>query len=224
MKIVISHGSGGIGSAELICKEFLEANGLDVELNDYFSKNNIKMVYWSDKEHQNKEDVTFKQLCDLDVNEETIHIGFSLGGFVGLVNNKKFVKNFLFYPGLIGYTQEMLECDYSNTTVYFGSEDPGKEKFYNFMSMCDKPPSLNIMVSGAHHAFMTKNMDRTIDMVRYNNLSRILSNEEFSELKINHEFMSKKYGYHTKKRILTSHDIHRNHLLNLLLADIKNTL
>ena len=59
----------------------MEANGLDVELNDYFSKNNIKMVYIRtlqlDKEHQNKEDVTFKQLCDLDVNEETIHIGFS---------------------------------------------------------------------------------------------------------------------------------------------------
>lgn len=227
MKIIISHGSGGIGSAELICKEYLEHHGFNVELNDYFSRFNMKRMNWSDSDEQDCHNFTFKDLCELDIdsNQQIVHIGFSLGAFVGLVNNDKFFKNYMFYPGLIGFTQEMTQRDYSNATVYFGSEDPGKEKFDLFLKKCTFPPLTNVIVSGAHHAFMTKDVDRTINMVRYNNLrGRTLSEVEFSNLKPNHTYMANKYGYKTNKRILRSDDMHRNNLLNILVADLKNHL
>ena len=116
MKIVISHGSGGIGSAETFARDFFESKGYDVP-------HGIKNLWWSDGDLQDVHDVTFNEMADVEFPEgDIVHIGFSLGGFFGLINHERFIKNYLFYPGVQGITQELLDKDYSNAVVIVGTE------------------------------------------------------------------------------------------------------
>ena len=209
MKILISHGSGGVSSAEYYTKDFFEKRGFEVVLNDYFTPNGINNLRW----HENNPDdydVTYREMFDIDFPEDDqlVHIGFSLGGFFGLYHAEKFFKNYVFYPGLIGYTESMLKKDYSNTSVIVGTEDRGAYKYENFKKRLEKPPLAHYYLTDTHHAFMVEDIDREFDMVRYD-LMEPLSEEEFSALKPNHAYMSSKYGHYTSTQSLVSHPYYR---------------
>lgn len=195
MKIVISHGSGGIGPAELRTRDFFVDAGYEVELLDFFTPHGIEILRWGNSGREKDSDITFKEMFDVDFPEgPLVHIGFSIGGFLGLCHSDKFVKNYLFYPGVQGFTQEMLERDYRNTTVILGTEDGGKYKYDNFHKKVEKRPDTATLV-GAHHAFMITDIDRKIDMVTYgNNYGNLMTDEEFNELRPNHEITSSRYG------------------------------
>ena len=61
MKIVISHGSGGIGSAETFARDFFESKGYDVHLIDYFTPHGIKNLWWSDGDLQDAHRILYFQ-------------------------------------------------------------------------------------------------------------------------------------------------------------------
>lgn len=195
MKIVISHGSGGIGSAELRTRDFFIEAGYEVELLDFFTPHNIDHLRWSIKSREKDPNITFKEMFDVDFPEgPLVHIGFSIGGFLGLCHSDKFVKNYLFYPGVQGFTQEMLERNYSNTTVILGSEDSGKYKYNNFHTKAKHAPNTATLV-GAHHAFMMTDIDRSINMVTYGgNYGDLMTDKEFNDLSPNYKVTSSTYG------------------------------
>ena len=220
MKILVSHGSGGVGSAELYTKKFFEDRGIEVIINDYFTPHGIKNLRW----HENNPDnynVTFKEMFDIDVpqDEKLVHIGFSLGGFFGICHVDKFFKNYLFYPGVIGYTESMLKKDYSNTVAIVGTSDTGSYKFENFKSKLEKPPITTYYLNGAHHAFMVDNISRSFDMVRYDLLEPI-DDKDFDHLMPNHAYMSSKYGYYNSTQVLESHTDYRWNYLNIIYEDL----
>jgi dienelactone hydrolase len=201
MKILISHGSGGITAAEADTRDFLVAEGYDVQMLDYFTQHGINSVRWSPTNNPSNYDVTFEEMFDIEFpSDDIIHIGFSLGGFLGLVHNEKFVHNFLFYPAILGFTQAMLERDYTNTTVFLGSEDAGKSKYEKFQNQAVNPPSNVHLLQGAHHAFMVDGIDRQFDMVQYDgNYGDLMGHDEFCELRPNHEYLSGRYGNATRR-------------------------
>jgi len=153
LPIVISHGSGGIGNCELKLKKEFEELGHEVILNDYFSPHGIDCLYWTlEDEH----DVTLQEMIyDIPFPDECIHIGLSLGGYLGLVHSEKFVSNHIFYPGMLGFTKEILSKDYSNTTVYSAELDNWCD---NITEFCDQAKNIShIRLANCYHGFMNKN-------------------------------------------------------------------
>tara|TARA_B100000085_G_scaffold236431_1_gene225061 strand:- start:2240 stop:2923 length:684 start_codon:yes stop_codon:yes gene_type:complete len=225
MKIMISHGSGGVGSAELVTADFFRDRGFDVIVNDYFTQYGINMLRW----HENSPDdyeTSFVEMFETIAipNEPIYHIGFSLGGFFGLINHEKFVKNYLFYPGVLGFTENMLQVDYSNAWVISGTEDKGQEKYDAFKEQCIKPPLVHYYLPNTYHAFMNTDLERSFDMVRYNIVGKCMSEEEFRNVKPNHEYMSETYGHTNQQTVLRSNEEMRWQYLNLIYEDIKNVI
>lgn len=220
MKIIVSHGSGGVGSAEKYTKDFFENLGVEVILIDYFTPHGISNLRWHTNNPDNY-DVTYREMFNIDfpTDEKLVHIGFSLGGFLGLCHVEKFYKNFLFYPGVIGFTENMLKKDYSNTYVIVGTNDKGAYKYENFRSKLEKPPLAHYHLNQAHHAFMVDDIDREFDMVRYDLLDP-MSEDEFAQLKPNHAYMSNKYGHYCSTQTLLSNPDYRHQYLNIIAEEL----
>lgn len=222
MKIVISHGSGGIGTAETFTRDFFVSKGYDVHLTDYFTPHGIKNLWWSASDKQDTHNVKFSEIFDVQFPEgDIIHIGFSLGAFLGLIHHKKFIKNYLFYPGCIAITESLLTVDYSNATVIVGTEDNGQNKYNVFRDMLKRPPSSHHYAPGAHHAFMMSDIDRSFEMVRYGNFGKVLTQQEFDGLKFNHKYLSELFGHTTKPTMLKSHNDYRLQYLTMIEKEIR---
>lgn len=225
MKIMITHGSGGVGSAERFTADFFRDKGFDVIVNDYFTQYGIEMLRWHEHFPDNYEMSFVEMFETIEIPDEPIyHIGFSLGGFFGIINHEKFVKNYLFYPGVLGFTEDMLNKDYSNAWVISGMEDEGQEKYDAFKEQCVKPPLSHYYLPDTHHAFMNTDLERSFDMVRYNIIGKCMSEEEFRSVKPNHGYMSETYGHSNQWTILKSNEDMRWHYLNLIYEDIKNVI
>ena len=222
MKIVISHGSGGISSAETFARDFFESKGYEVHLIDYFTPHGITNLWWSDSSQQDDHDCTFSEMFNVDFPQgDLIHIGFSLGAFLGIIHHKKFLKNYLFYPGCIAISESMLDVDYSNAVVISGTEDNGQDKYKIFKDMLKHPPLKHYELPGVHHAFMVSDINRSFHMVRYGNVGEVMSQQEFDELKPNHKYLGERYGYTTQPTILRSHNEYRLQYLNMIEEEIR---
>ena len=66
MKIIITHGSGGPGTAEWNTSLYFEEMGYDVDVKDYFVDFDIRSLRWCDTpEHkQDNYNVTYKEMFD----------------------------------------------------------------------------------------------------------------------------------------------------------------
>jgi len=198
--ILISHGSSGIGNSEYKIAEFFLKKGYRVGLLDYFSKWNINHFWWSYHEDYTDEiNISFENILSqlyLPYKDKIVHIGCSLGGFLGLLNSEKFYKNYCFYPGVIGFTEKLIKKDYSNTTVFEALKDNwcDYEVFHNY---CIKPPK-RVQIN-AHHGFMSPNKDRIIDIAKYQMPLFPISDVEFYNLKPSHIYLNFKYGFKKEK-------------------------
>jgi hypothetical protein len=199
--ILISHGSGGTGDAELNAATFFLARGYKVGLIDYFTKWGIDKLWWCyQKGCIDEHSVSFEQMLtdhQFPYEDRIIHIGFSLGGTFGLLNAERFEKNFCFYPGIIGITEKLVSKDYSNTTVFVAELDNWCDNYNDFELLVARPPT-RINVTG-HHGFMIPNKDKLFDGAKYNIPSIIMSQDEFSCIRPSHSYLSSKYGYTEEK-------------------------
>lgn len=199
--ILISHGSGGLGYSEYNIAQYFLKKGFKVGLLDYFSKWNVDRLWWSNsKLYIDEIDVPFqKMLTDIDFPENKIvHVGFSLGGFLGILNSHKFYKNYCFYPGIIGFTESLISKNYSNTTVFIPEFDNWCD-YVPFENHCIFPPK-KVKVKNSYHGFMIKDKDKTFDVNKYNTPKYSMSEDEFNLLRPSHSYLSQKYNY-TKETI-----------------------
>lgn len=205
--ILISHGSGGMGTAEYKTAEYFLQKGYQVGFNNYFKKHDIDLLYWSVPDWaRDNYDVTFNTLLtDIDFPKfKIVHIGFSLGGYLGLLNANKFYKNYNFYPGILVITEQLINNDYTNSTTFIASEDNWvNESYINFELLANKPPK-KITLDNTHHGFMIPNKDRVIHIAKYKFPRHIVSNAEFEELKPNHYQLSSKYDFYMEDILLQS--------------------
>tara|TARA_B100000035_G_scaffold129276_1_gene109910 strand:- start:1172 stop:1921 length:750 start_codon:yes stop_codon:yes gene_type:complete len=222
--IVISHGSSGVGSAEQnIAYQFL-TKGYNVAILDYFTKYDIESLGWIDfGPYMDKHSSTFEQMFDIELPEykNYIHIGCSLGGYYGLYNAQKFIKNYCFYPGIIAVTQELIDKDYSNTKVFIPSGDTWCDNYKDFELMLKNPPEV-INVPNAFHGYMLEDKDREILITKYNTTDRILSNEQFSQLRPNHYAFALLYPERVNETIrLKSNKKHATMSLNNIFKELE---
>lgn len=204
--ILISHGSGGVGLAELNTAEYFLSKGYTVGILDYFSKWKISNLWWNyEEKFRDNYDVTFKEILlnhNFLFDRKIIHIGFSLGGFLGILNSRHFYKNFCFYPGIIGFTKGIVSNDYSNTTIFNANYDVWCDS-QCFVSYCNNPPTVFNLDS--FHGFMIPNKDKLITIAKYNLPKAIILENEFNQLKPNHKWLSSKYKY-TPQQIRLKYD------------------
>ena len=184
--VLISHGSGGVGAAEYNCARYFLQHGYRVGLLDYFSKWNIPKLFWNYK--PNREDdyyVTFDtMLTKVELpDEKIVHIGFSLGGYFGILNNQKFYKNFCFYPGILGLHNDK---NYDNTTVIIAEKDNWCTHDYKFKNTW--------YAKGCYHGFMIPCKDKTIPVAKYKFPSR-MTYDQYVSLMPNHNYLTNTYGY-----------------------------
>lgn len=194
--ILVSHGSGGVGLAELNTARYFLSNGYTVGILDYFLKWKISNLWWNyEEKFKDNYEITFKEIL-LDHNfvfdRKIVHIGFSLGGFLGILNSKHFYKNFCFYPGIIGFTENVINQDYTNTIIFNAVLDKWCSS-KDFVSLCSYPPT--VINLNNYHGFMIPNKNRLITIAKYNLPTTTISEEEFSQLKPNHTWLSSKYNY-----------------------------
>jgi len=197
--ILISHGSGGIGEAEYATAEYFLSKGYRVGLLDYFSKYKIENLWWNYEERfRDDHRVSFETMLTdfiLPYQYKIVHIGFSLGGFLGILNSHKFYKNYCFYPGVLGATKEMIEKDYSNTTVFVANKDEWCD-YDSFETLCTTSPE-RIDID-AYHGFMIPNKDKEITVAKYCLPRTTINSTEFYNLHPCHVWLDFKYGYNPK--------------------------
>lgn len=204
--ILISHGSGGIGNAEKSTAEYFLKKGFKVGLLDYFTKWQIRNnnLNWYCKRFKDDYSVTFEEMFSINFpQDKIIHIGFSLGGFLGIVNSTKFIKNYCFYPGILGFTKKLTEQDFTNTTVYIAEFDNWCDNFKNFESYCKFPPT-TVFLKNSYHGYMIPNKDRELPVSKYYFPKNIMSYEEYKSLKPNHDYLASVYGFENEKIRLLS--------------------
>ena len=197
--VLISHGSGGLGTAEYTTAEYFLSHGYRVGLLDYFSKYNINNLWWNYEERfRDNHSISFETMLTdfvLPTQYKIVHIGFSLGGFLGIINSEKFYKNYCFYPGIVGFNEHLVNKDYSNTTVFIANKDEWCD-YSGFESNCLMPPNrVNI---DAYHGFMIPDKDKIISVAKYNTPKTKISNTEFYNLKPCHSWLEMNYGYEPK--------------------------
>lgn len=209
--ILISHGSGGIGDAEWNAAEFFLKNGYKVGLLDYFSKWNVSKLFWCYKEHlRDNHSVSFNtMLTDITLpDEKIVHIGFSLGGYLGLLNNDKFYKNFCFYPGILGYLGQE---NFDNTTVIIAENDNWCTFNNTFVNTW--------IAKDCYHGFMIPNKDRDIPVAKYN-FPTAMTHKQYLKLIPNHNYLTSVYG-HTEETIrLKSNEKYSIMYLNKILESL----
>lgn len=194
--ILISHGSGGIGEAEKNTAIFFINQGYKVGIIDYFASYKIKKLWWNyEDKFLDLHDITFNNMLSLTHNfdEEIIHIGFSLGGFFGILNSEKFLLNFCFYPGIVCFTNEHIKKDYSNTVIFTADRDSWCNNL-SFISMCKIPPT-QIVIKNTYHGFMIPDKCKQVTIAKYNFPTGPISTEDFQSLKPNHHYLTEKFGY-----------------------------
>lgn len=205
--ILISHGSGGVGSAEYTTAEYFLNQGYCVGINNYFKKHNIDFLYWSrDNGVRDEYNVTFDTLLtDIDFPKfKIVHVGFSLGGYLGLLNANKFYKNYNFYPGILVLTNDLINTNYSNSTTFIAEQDNWVNEYYqNFESVAKTPPK-KITFKNTHHGFMIPNKNRLIHIAKYYFPKHVITDNEFQELKPNHHQLAKKYNFYMEDILLQS--------------------
>lgn len=219
--ILISHGSGGLGKSEFNVAEFFLKNGYQVGLLDYFSKWNIEKLWWSDLEPFTDKSIEsfYKILTDINFpNLNLVHIGFSLGGFLGILNSHKFIKNYCFYPGIVAFTDSIVSKNYDNTTVFIPELDTWCEYSY-FETNCKCPPK-KIMLPNTYHSFVNKDKDCLIDVNKYFLPKYPITDKEFMNIKPNHTQLTEKYNFVMEKIRLKYNKESFIMCMNLILKDL----
>jgi hypothetical protein len=209
--ILISHGSGGVGAAEWGAAKFFLKNGYKVGLLDYFSKWNIDKLFWSYQDHNSDAHTVSFNTILTNINfptEKIVHIGFSLGGYLGLINSNKFYKNFCFYPGILGYLGQQ---NFDNTTVIIAEND----------NWCTFNNTFNNtwFAKDCYHGFMIPNKNKDIPVAKYN-FPASMSHGQYLNLMPNHTYLTSMYG-HTEEIIrLQSNDRYSIVYLNRILESL----
>lgn len=221
LDILISHGSGGIGSAEKFIANYFSNLGYNVHFNDFFKKYQINKLNWSEQDSHTH---TFKDMYDINVPRcnYLVHIGISFGTFFGFLNNDKFIKNFGFYPSVQGINQHMIEQDYSNCTMFLAEHDVGIDRYSAFAKLCNTPPSKEYIIPNTHHGFMIDKIDIEFDKVKYDLVGKVMSDVEFNKLLPNHAYMSSQYEYKLARTRLKSNNHAREHCLKIIENQIKD--
>jgi len=220
--ILISHGSGGLGIAEFTTAEYFLSNGYRVGLLDYFSAYNISNLWWNHEEKfMDAYQTTFSKMLthfDLPYEYKIVHIGFSLGGFLGIINSNRYFKNYCFYPGIIGFTDNLVCQDFSNTTVFNALRDQWCS-YYEFEQNCKIPPRRIDL--DACHGFMIHGKNKIVQIAKYKLLTDPISNSEFCKLKPCHIFLANKYGYEKKEIRLLYDQESKDRCLDIIIKDLQ---
>lgn len=222
MTIFISHGSGGVGDAERYTAEYFLNAGYKVMMLDYFSKYGIENLWWTFKEHIRDDHKTpfYNILTDFDIpcQDKIIHIGFSLGGFLGIINHDRFTHSYNFYPGVLGFTDTMTKKNYCDTTVFIAELDEWCDIYDDFEMHCNQPP--RTIRFDAHHGFMIPNKNRCIPIAKYHLPTVPISEEEFTTMRPSYYQLSERYGYDEKDITLLGNDDLRMQCLEMIKEEI----
>jgi|TARA_R110000868_G_scaffold234322_1_gene488015 hypothetical protein len=217
--ILISHGSGGLGDSEKNIAQFFLDKGFRVGLLDYFSLYGLETIYW---DNGDKSNITLKDLiCNHSFPEEykIIHIGFSLGGYLGLVHANKFFKNYCFYPGIIAFTNDHVNQDFSNTTVFLPSKDTWCDNYEEFSKLTAIKPT-EIHLKGLYHGFMSVNKNKKFNVYKYNIPNLLMSSTLYNNILINFKYLSTKFKFNKVKIRLQSNEDSRIICLNHILKEV----
>jgi dienelactone hydrolase len=221
--ILISHGSSGITKAEYNIADYFCQLGYKVKLLDYFSSHGISKLWWNYKNNNvDTLSVGIRNMLtdfDLDSSIKYVHVGFSIGGYAGLLNNEKFVKNYCFYPGMLGFTENDVNKDYTNTTVITAEYDNWCDNYSAFEKQCNKKPH-KITAKKCYHGFMLDDKDRQMDIAKYNFPNDVISEQEANDLKLDHNYLTEKYGYTVDMIRLKSNFSYSKLMLDFIKTDI----
>ena len=219
--ILVSHGSGGPGPAESNIAEYFLKHGYTVGLVDYFSPHNVSKLFWSDREdYKDTYSAKFKDMFAITIPEykRVVHIGFSLGGTLGLFNSEKFYRNYCFYPGMIGMSKFLLDKDYSNTTVITAEHDNWCDDYHAFHSECKNPPK-RLIAKDCYHGFMIPDKNKTIPIVKYFT-NKNITKKDFANLGPNHNVLAQYFDYTHENIILRYNAKECIMYMNMILKDL----
>lgn len=223
--VYISHGSAGPGlTEELVAKTLLD-KGINVTIFDYFKKHGIKKLFWWDHPAlYDNYDVSLLDITDVDFpyGKNKFHIGFSLGGYLGLTHSNHFQQNFCFYPGCLPLPKEMQFFDYSNTKIYIGLNDNWCLDSLNlFLENVKVAPEV-VYLNNCYHSFMSINKNLEIEVIKFSITELFVDNDTLDSIKFRTDKLKSMYKW---KRIPVTLKFNKdvyNQCLNQVVQDIVN--
>lgn len=186
--VYISHGSAGPGKTEETIAQILINEGINVTILNYFAAYNISKLYWFDSpRYTDDHDVSLADIINLDFSYgvRKFHIGFSLGGYIGLANSDKFIKNYCFYPGCLPLPARLELFDFSNTKIYIGANDNWcNQGIESFLTVASGEIGVNY-IPNCFHSFMSIDKSLNTQVIRFHVTDHFLDRPTLAEIKFN---------------------------------------
>jgi hypothetical protein len=197
--VYISHGSAGPGLTEELVAQTLLDKGINVTIFNYFKKHGIDKLFWWDHPSfiDQHEEVSLLDLANVDFHYGNIkfHIGFSLGGYLGLVHSNQFTQNFCFYPGCLPLPKKMKLFDYSNTKIYIGSNDNWcLDSLNQFLANIKSAPEI-IYLDDCYHSFMSIDKMLETEVLKFTTNEQFVDNDTLHSIKFHTEKLKNLYKW-----------------------------
>ena len=220
--IVISHGSSGLSISEIdISNTFLD-QGFIVQLIDHFKTFSKKKFNWGYRDkYIDKEPINIEQLyrsLDCLLPENNIHLGFSLGGYLGLAFQSYFQKVYSFYPGYLPFDEQISYLKWDNIKIYIPENDNWcliPKEIQHFI-----PTDNIVIVNNCFHGFMSSKKDKVAHVSRYHFIKQFYPLHQLSKININYEGLdniSNKCD-HIEVRIKSNNNC-RQRIINQIIED-----
>ncbi len=221
--LAISHGSGGLSLSEVKIADFFLEKGFEIQLFDHFTPLRISKLNWG---HTNELLDTYSTtLLELIETMESLqcvskyHLGFSLGGYLGINNSHLFKGVFCCYPGVLPFIKKRIVENREKIYIFEGSEDSWTKFPNELKSLISKRNLLTI--DGAHHSFMSFNKDKDCQVYSYEFDDLLTDRNTLAQIQLNHLSIAK---FGTFKKVTSKNKTHHagmNIVLNKILKEIE---
>lgn len=190
--IVLSHGSTGVGTSEIFLANFFLNHGYDVTIIDHFLPFGIDHLSWGDGAFEDYHpDVTLSDLLDtfFDVTwSHSVHIGMSLGGYLGVARAELFSKIYALYPGFLPLPKEGLFEQLHKIRLFVPEYDNWCKIPEPFISQLH-PAQIQLM-KGAYHSFMSIDKNKIARVFSYEFEKPFVPKSDLKNYNLSHKCLS----------------------------------
>lgn len=182
----------------------------------------IERLNWGEAKFEDTFDVSLQDLIETftDVDtKECVHVGMSLGGYLGIARADLFEKVYAVYPGLLPLPREGFLKNSHKLHVFVPEHD----------NWCKIPKALEshlqrsqkTLLEGAYHSFMSLEKNKVAQVFRYEFGEALIPGEFLKNYKLSHKSLSAFANYEMLDVPLRSDAQARASVLNAILRDLE---
>lgn len=208
--------------SEVKIADFFLEKGFEIELFDHFTPLRIDKLNWGYltglvDSHETSLLELVESIDSVQCTSQH-HLGFSLGGYIGLNNAHLFKTVFCCYPGILPIIKSHFTENVDKIHIFEGSEDMWT-RFPSELRPLIHGDHFHI-IDGAYHSFMSFDKDKECPVYSYQFNELFADRPTLSQIQLNHSSISK---FGSFKKIVSRNKTHKDGIrtvLNKILKEI----